>query len=341
MSAGKRLGLCLVISLVCHAIFFPGFLHAMMTSGRANDAARAPERVKIRLTPPKPKEVAVVKPPPAPPKPAVRPKPAPPKPVVKEAPKPIAKPAPKPKELKPVAQTPPRPAPPKPSLPKPAPPKAAAPKTATPPRQGGGRPPRSTRRLTGNSRPRGETRPAVASAPKGETGGQAGVVPANPGTPDRPIGEGEGDGGGPEAPAAEEPVASVPNPKPPASPPPEPAPEPEPEPEPEPKPKPQPDPPKRQASAPPTVREASIEVPTLKLPASLRREQLKTTLQVRAVIEADGQVDFKLSESSGNPEVDDYVLEQLRKVAVVTTALDDQGNPKRVMKRVRVDIEVD
>jgi hypothetical protein len=77
------------------------------------------------------------------------------------------------------------------------------------------------------------------------------------------------------------------------------------------------------------------------LPANLRRDSLKASLQVRVVIEADGRVDFKLGDTSGNPDVDDYVLEQLRKVAHVTTALDDQGQPKRTMKRVRVDIEVD
>jgi outer membrane biosynthesis protein TonB len=82
-------------------------------------------------------------------------------------------------------------------------------------------------------------------------------------------------------------------------------------------------------------------VPTLKLPASLRREALKTSLKVRVVIEADGSADFKLAESSGNADVDDFVLEQLRKVAVVTTALDDQGQPRRVMKPVQVKIEVD
>jgi hypothetical protein len=59
------------------------------------------------------------------------------------------------------------------------------------------------------------------------------------------------------------------------------------------------------------------------------------------VVEASGAADFKLSESSGNPDVDDYVLEQLRGVAAVTPALDDQGQPRRAMKRIRVEIEVD
>lgn len=89
------------------------------------------------------------------------------------------------------------------------------------------------------------------------------------------------------------------------------------------------------------MREATIEVPTIKLPANLRRESLKASLQLRAVIGPDGSVDFKLSESSGNSEVDDYVLAQVRQVAVATAALDDNGQPKRTMKRVRVDIEVD
>ena len=82
-------------------------------------------------------------------------------------------------------------------------------------------------------------------------------------------------------------------------------------------------------------------MPTIRLPASLRRESLKTTLQVRAVIQPGGEADFKLAESCGNPEVDDYVLEQLRKVAIVTTALDDKGQPKRALKKLQVNIEVD
>ena len=82
-------------------------------------------------------------------------------------------------------------------------------------------------------------------------------------------------------------------------------------------------------------------MPSIRLPASLRRANLKVSLQVRVVISPDGSADFKLGDTSGNPQVDDYVLEQLRKVAVVTTALDDAGQPKRAMKRVRVEIEVE
>jgi hypothetical protein len=82
-------------------------------------------------------------------------------------------------------------------------------------------------------------------------------------------------------------------------------------------------------------------VPTIKLPGNLRRDSLKLSLVVRTVIYPDGTADFKLGDTSGNADVDDYILEQIRKVAVITTALDEAGQPKRAMKPVRVNIEVD
>lgn len=80
---------------------------------------------------------------------------------------------------------------------------------------------------------------------------------------------------------------------------------------------------------------------TIKLPASLRRDTVNLSLQVRVVVSADGSADFKLGDSSGNSEADDFVLAELRRVAEVTPALDDQGQPKRSMKRVTVKIEVE
>lgn len=88
-------------------------------------------------------------------------------------------------------------------------------------------------------------------------------------------------------------------------------------------------------------REASVSSPgVIKLPSSLRRDTVNLSLQVRVVIGPDGSADFKLGESSGNPEADDFILNELRKVAQVTTALDEQGQPKRAVKRVTVKIEI-
>lgn len=84
-----------------------------------------------------------------------------------------------------------------------------------------------------------------------------------------------------------------------------------------------------------------MAVPVLKLPARLRRESFRGSLSLRAVIEPDGSAAFHLSDSSGNSDVDQYILEQIREVAVITVALDETGQPKRAVKRVRVVVEVD
>lgn len=340
----RRFWICLAISLVCHALFFPDFLHAMLTAGASYKVDQQPARVSLKLAPRKARLKPPAPKPPAPPKakPVPKPKPQPQtKPKITPPPKPVVTPRPqtKPPVPRPEPKTPPRQAP-RPSQ------RPPVTRVAQPPR-GATRPPRSNRRLTTPSTRPNTSGVAVPAPPSSDSGGRAGVLPPPTNGPDAPVGDGDnGTGHGPVSPDPG-PVSSGPPPGPgpsdpghqsqPKSDPPKPPPESKPTPPP-PKPPEEPD---RSASSPPKVREASIEVPILKLPANLRRESLKTTLQVRVVIEADGSADFKLSETSGNPDVDDYVLEQLRKVAIVTTALDDQGQPKRSMKRVRVDIEVD
>lgn len=350
----RRLWLCLAISLLGHMLLFPGFLQAMMASGAAaaSKQPKTPPRVQISLVAPKkPKpEVMVRKPvepkvkevsPPAP-KPA--PKVEAPKPAPKvEAPKPVEQPLPKPPAAEPVK--PAQPVAPAPTLPQPKPAQPAArPSRPAPAAQPASRPARSNQRLASTAPARNRANPiAVPSGVPGDAGGRAGLAPPDAQEQELPVGSGDGSGDGnmsgsastvpaqPSEPRFEEPprrpeppAPSTPKDEPPA-PPSEKTPAPD----------------KRLAASTPKMREASIEVPMIRLPASLRRDALKTTLQVRVAIETNGQADFKLAESSGNREVDDYVLEQLRKVAVVTTALDNEGRPKKVVRPLRVDIEVD
>ena len=335
----KRFWICLTLSLLCHALFFPDFLHAMLTSGASYNASQQPARVSIKLAPRKAKPAPPAPKQPAPPKAKPKSKPQPQtRPKVTPPPKPVVR-------LRPQVKPPVPPPPPRTPTRRTLPPRRAHVPAATQPPRGATRPPRSSRRLTNTSNRPTNSGVTVPSPPPSDPGGRAGTLPPPANGPDAPIGDGDNESGsGPVSPDLG-PVSSGPPPGSDTGPGPQsqprsdpPKPPPESKPTPASKPPVEPD---RSASATPKVREASIEVPVLKLPASLRRESLKTTLQVRVVIEADGSADFKLSETSGNPDVDDYVLEQLRKVAMVTTALDDEGQPKRSMKRVRVDIEVD
>ena len=64
-------------------------------------------------------------------------------------------------------------------------------------------------------------------------------------------------------------------------------------------------------------------------------------MKLRVIVQADGSATFRLKGSSGNKDVDDYILKQVNDVAVVKPALDSDGKPKKSVKTVRVDIEVD
>ena len=309
-----------------------------MTSGAADkEPPKPPERVSIKLVAREKPKVSPAKPEP--------PKRVPPKPTPKampiERPKPVAV-VPRPTPSRPVtkptqsAEPPKAQSKPRESRPVTRPNTEKAPVT-------GGRPAASTKRLSGSSqKPTGRKSPVVPVPPAGDPGGQAGVLPPTEKERSAPVGDGLGEPGAddvvgsaqgqPKAEPAAPPPEAERKPEPPAAP----------KEEPPALPPEQEKPPSRDSGASaPKMREASIEVPEIRLPARLRREALKTSLRVRVAIEANGQADFKLAESSGNQEVDDYVLEQLRNVAVVTPALDAEGRPKKVVRPMRVDIKVD
>lgn len=82
-------------------------------------------------------------------------------------------------------------------------------------------------------------------------------------------------------------------------------------------------------------------MPTIDPPAKFRREKLKGQLWVRFKIEADGSFTVSLFESSGNPEFDDFVLEEVRRTAQVQPAIGDDGKPKSSRPRRPVDINID
>ena len=334
--------ICLFVSLALHVLFFPQVLGSLIHSGEAESQQKAPDRVQIRMVkkkkPPvevkKPKPKPVVKKPQPQPKPKVeQPKPQP-KPVVKPpepkpAPKPAAKPVPQPKP-----KTRPQPsypkAPPKPSYPKSAP---SYPKSKPQPPKS--KPSQSQQRLNkkgGKKTPGGVKVPT----PDQPSGGKTGLDPnGNWRKPSDPVGDPNGTPNGTgtaPAPPAPQPAPPAPKPAPPAPKPAPPAPKPAP-------PAPKPAPPKPKPA--PSARKEIISVPTIDPPAKFRREKLKGQLWVRFKIEADGSFTVSLFESSGNPEFDDFVLEEVRRTAQVQPAIGDDGQPKSSRPRRPVDINID
>lgn len=343
----KSFGVCFGFSLLLHVLFFPGFLNSMMTEQPSEISKDKPERVKIRLVKkPKPAPKAVLKPKPKPkvvavkPKPRVEPKPKPkPKPKVKPKLRPakLAKGAPKPRpkrrlrKAKPAAKKPKSYPKKKPSIGRPKVPKAA---------KSPGKPKRTrTKRLstTGNgasrsqarvvtpdreveySRPGEDTGPETWRSPSPEdgpdSGGDEAPVPVKPAEPVEPT-----------APAEPKRTASRPVPPKPPEPPKRST------------------PPRRERPDPPPVakaKKAQITVPTIEPPAKFRKKKLKGRLKVRFKVAADGTFEVSLSDSSGNPEFDDYVLSELRKVAKVEPAIGKDGKPRRSVLRRPVRIKID
>ena len=336
---------CLIVSLCLHALFFPSALKAMMSSGESVQAVKPPERVKIRLTKkpkpkPTPKKVAVAAKPVVKPKPQVKPRTKP-----EPLPKPVAaRPAPVPPPPKPVPKPvaqPPRPAPRPPTPPKVAV-KPSYPKNSPTVNQRTqvptARPVSSQKRLSSNSKASTRSKVAVSNDPSPSAGGRTGVVdwtPPQHGSSTSSQAE-QGDRAGPgqstETPepaapqpvALPEPVAAQPKPPAPLEPP---------------KPKETPKPPKPKSA--PQARAALISVPTITPPAKFRRERMKSKLMLRFNIEANGNFEVTLFESSGNPEFDDFVLSEVRKTARVEPAIGDDGQAKRSSPRKPVDINVE
>ena len=336
--------ICLLISLALHVLFFPQVLGSLINSGEAEVQKKAPDRVQIRMVKKKKPPVEVKKPEPAvkkvqpKPKPKVekpklKPKPVvqPPKPVVqppkpKPQPKPVAKPKPQPKPK-------PRPQPNYPkSQPKPSYPKSQPSYPKSKPSGPKSKPSQSDRRLNNKN---GKKSPGGVRVPPSDqpTGGKTGLDPRGDWRkPSDPVGDPNGTGTEPvEAP----PAPPAPKPAPPA---PKPAPKPAP-PAPKPAPEPKPAPPKPAPA--PSARKEIISVPTIDPPAKFRREKLKGQLWVRFKIEADGSFTVSLFESSGNPEFDDFVLNEVRRTAQVQPAIGDDGKPKSSRPRRPVDINID
>ena len=346
----KRLGLCLLVSLTLHVLFFPGFLHGMLTSGAADQAPKTPPRTKIRMVTKakKPEPAPVVKAPiPERPKPkVVREKPPEPKPQPRTPER--QRPAERPRRVAERPQERPRPRSERPaSRPRTTPRDSG--KTSSPPAN-------SRQRLTrsDNAPSQPNRGPATLPPASEDSGGRTGYLPNNGQNADangtdfhgstdnngnsQDSGPATGQGGDP-GPASDGGSSTSPdqdtdnnntgsgkegkntgntddskrNPD---------------------------DGGKKEK--PKMAREANVSVPgAIKLPASLRRDAVNLSLQVRVVIGPDGSADFKLGESCGNPEADDFILAELRKNAQVVSAIDEQGQPKRAMKRVTVKIEVD
>lgn len=339
----KRLGFCLLFSLALHALFFPEFLHAMLTSGAADQAPKTPARTQIRMVakakkPEPPPEVKKLTP--------QRPKPK----VVRE----------KPPQAKPERPAPERPRPterPRSVAQQPQERPRSRPRTAERPRTSpkeSGRasapPPNSRKRLTRGDRATRPTRGPEAGVPPSseESGGKTGYLPSNGQNTD--LGSTEfndnsnqsgddtttGNDAGSNTNQSTDPGTGGNN-----------------------------QPPddnkegndtkenqdntqrdekkeeKKEETKSSLARKANASVPSvIKLPKSLRRDNLNLSLQVRVEIGPDGSADFKLGQSSGNPEADDFILNEVRRIAQVTTALDEQGQPKRATRRFTVKIEV-
>nr|WP_309697371.1 TonB family protein [Armatimonas sp.] len=114
-----------------------------------------------------------------------------------------------------------------------------------------------------------------------------------------------------QAPVQAAPTVSAAPPKPTPEPTPTPRPTPRPTPEPTPTPKPTP-PPTPKPTGPTREAEPTHQVqPTI--PDSLKKGEFKSFVRVVVEIEADGSFEVTLRTSSGNPEVDQRVLEALKK----------------------------
>lgn len=330
--------ICLIVSITLHLLFFQDVLGSMLRTGQVPPGPEKSQRVNIRLVKkkkPKPKVVAV-KPKP---KKVVKPK------VVKKPkvqPKPKVKPQPKPKPK--VAKAPP-PKPVKkrsyPKARKPSYPKARPKISVSQNKVPKAKPRASAKRLTAkkSSKSSGKRRVAVQTSDVG-SGGRVGVSPSE--TEWRPPSDRtpvevptSGDGGVNNSP----PPAPAPKP---VTPPAPKAPPPPPKPKAFPKPpvsqKPKSD--KRVATSKPRARKAQISVPSIDPPAKFRREKLQGRIKVRFKINADGSFDVSLSDTSGNKEFDNFVLEQIRRTAVVEPAIDEDGKPKRSVMRRPVEINI-
>jgi TonB family protein len=330
--------ICLIVSVGLHLLFFQDVLQSMLKSGEAPVEVKAPDRINIRVVKrkkPEPKPVAkkVILPKPTPkpklvatkpepkPKPELKPKPKPPKPAPRTEPVARQKPKPPPRQ-RPIAQ-------PKPRYPK----SSSKPNLGTPKApQARSVPKSSAKRMTSKSSGRTKS-PVTTRENSGSSGGKTGLEPDSRGwEPPNANSSGPSSAGSPvgdDRPVVPAEPASEPKPAP--KPPPPPAPNPPDKPKEE----------KRVASSAPRARKEVISVPTIDPPAKFRREKLKGELKVRFKISADGTFEVTLSDSSGNKEFDDFVLEQIRRTAVVEPGIDEAGNPKRSVTRRPVNINID
>ncbi|MGE0489168.1 MAG: hypothetical protein AB7S38_08140 [Vulcanimicrobiota bacterium] len=84
-----------------------------------------------------------------------------------------------------------------------------------------------------------------------------------------------------------------------------------------------------------------MAVDTIVLPARFRRTRVETEMQVRIVVNPDESFQISAGSSSGDPAVDEFILEELRRVGQAQVRTDDQGQPIRGMVRKTVRIKVD
>ncbi|MCA9797493.1 MAG: hypothetical protein KC910_37030, partial [Candidatus Eremiobacteraeota bacterium] len=73
----------------------------------------------------------------------------------------------------------------------------------------------------------------------------------------------------------------------------------------------------------------------------LRRTRIETEMHVRIVINPYASFEIRAGSSSGDPAVDEFILEELRRVGEAQVRTDDDGNPIRGMVRKTVRIKVD
>lgn len=338
-----RVWVCIALSALLHVLFFPDALVALLGEPHQHALTpRKPLKVNVslkKIVKPKPEVKKLPVAPKIEPKPRPKASPAPrvnpePKPNVAAKPKPKPKPRPRPRRY-PKAQRPtPKAEPSRRPAPKPRPTSSKPVRTASKPKI-----------LTSTGTPK-PNRPVADNSGQGKAGevdtdfsleppppeplpSQPVPQPANRGPAEQDADD-EGDG---------EQTPTVPAPAPP------------PQPQPPPKPKPTPKPQRVATNVPenlPKAAQAQIIVPDslrqMKIPAKFRRtkNKISKSVQIRAQVAVDGSAVVRVGRSCGDPEIDEFVREQVETRARFTPNTDENGAPRRGRPaRVTIELVVD
>ncbi len=311
--------IALTLSLLLNLFLLGGFHKYLASGNHPHEETSLKQPFKVRLVPlePKPKE--------AQPEIAKKPKPKPqsPKPKAPKKPKPKTQKKPVPRLKKPAPRPQVKPPIPKPTSPS-AQPTAPKPKVPQP-------------EVASPSTPVTEPSPAPSSRILTTEAPSSNAIShpttQEPSSPEVSNGQAKS-----QTSSASSTPGPEPQPEPTPEPEPEPGPEPQPEPTPEPEPEPEPEPPAPEVDY---SQEAYVSAPSsLSLPASLRQKQQATSVLVRATIYPNGSCDFSILQSSGDSQIDNYIINQLRSSSSASPKKNKQGEPRKSVMKIRVDILV-